>query len=303
MVTRTERNHPAPLLPLLYEPLVRRALEEDLGRAGDLTTDSVVPFGATARAAVVSRQLGCAAGLDVALSAFTLIDPSISITRTTRDGHMVGPGDSFAVIVGSARTILTGERVCLNLLGRLCGIATTARAAVEAVRGTKARITGTRKTTPGLRVLEKYAKRVGGALNHRFGLDDGVLIKDNHIVAAGGLGPAVSRARSAVGHMVKIEVEVDTLEQLDEALTLPIDAVLLDNMPLDMLREAVRRVDGRIITEASGGITPDVVADVAATGVDMISLGWLTHSVPSLDVGLDFDPGTSRVPPSPPGPV
>ncbi|NBC34522.1 MAG: carboxylating nicotinate-nucleotide diphosphorylase [Alphaproteobacteria bacterium] len=293
-----ERTHPAPLLPLLYEPMVRRALEEDLGRAGDLTTDSVVPPGATARAALVTRQLGCVAGLEVGLSAFTMLDPSISITRTTRDGHMVAPGDSLAVIVGAARTILSGERVCLNLLGRLCGIATTARAAVEAVRGTHARITGTRKTTPGLRIVEKYAKRVGGALNHRFGLDDGVLIKDNHIVAAGGLKPAVLRARAAAGHMVKIEVEVDTLEQLDEALTLPIDAVLLDNMPPDMLREAVRRVDGRVITEASGGITPDTVAEVAATGVDMISLGWLTHSVPVLDIGLDFDPTGTRKPPS-----
>lgn len=280
----------APLLPLLYEPIVRRALEEDLGRAGDLTTDLVVPSGTKATAKVVAREAGCIAGLDIALSVFALLDPSVSIRREIQDGNVVPPGTTLAVLDGSARTLLSGERVALNLLGRLCGIATATRAAVDAVRGTGTRITGTRKTTPGLRILEKYAKRVAGALNHRFGLDDGVLIKDNHIVAAGGLTPAVSRARAAIGHMVKIEVEVDTLAQLDEAVTLPIDAVLLDNMPPPVLRQAVALVSGRIITEASGGITPDTVAEVARTGVDLISLGWLTHSVPVLDVALDFQP-------------
>ena len=280
----------APLLPLLYEPIVRRALEEDLGRAGDLTTDLVVPIGTRAKGAIVAREAGCVAGLDVALSAFTQLDASVAIAREAQDGQMVPAGTTLAVLEGSARTLLSGERVCLNLLGRMCGIATATRAAVDAVRGTGARITGTRKTTPGLRILEKYAKRAAGALNHRFGLDDGVLIKDNHIVAAGGLTPAVARARAAIGHMVKIEVEVDTLAQLDEAVSLPIDAVLLDNMPPPVLRQAVAHVAGRIITEASGGITPETVADVAATGVDMISLGWLTHSVPVLDVALDFHP-------------
>ena len=289
-MTTNDRIPQTPLLPVLYEPLVRRALAEDLGRAGDLTTDSIVPPGTAARALVVTRERGCVAGLDVAFSVFSMIDPTISVRRNTRDGQMAEAGDVLAVLEGSARTLLTGERVALNLLGRLCGIATTTRVAVDAVQGTRARITGTRKTTPGLRMLEKYAKRVGGAVNHRFGLDDGVLIKDNHIVVAGGLEPAVARARAAVGHMVKIGIEVDTLEQLDIALRLPVDNVLLDNMSLDMLRDAVDRADGRVVTEASGGITLDTVADVAATGVEMISLGWLTHSSPVLDVGLDFVP-------------
>ena len=289
-MSTADRIPPAQLLPMLYEPLVRRALEEDLGRAGDLTTDTIVPPGVSARALMVAREQGCVAGLEVALSVFRLLDPGMAITRRIRDGEVASAGSTLAVLDGSARALLTGERVALNLLGRLCGIATTSKAAVEAVQGTKARITGTRKTTPGLRMLEKYAKRVGGAVNHRFGLDDGVLIKDNHIVVAGGLEEAVTRTRAAVGHMVKIGIEVDTLDQLDEALRLPVDNVLLDNMSLEMLREAVERVAGRMVTEASGGITLDIVADVAATGVDMISLGWLTHSSPVLDVALDFEP-------------
>lgn len=274
--------------PLTYEPLVRAALEEDLGRAGDLTSDAVVPVTARAHARLAARHEGRVAGLGPALAAFRLIDPSLSIVVEAGDGADVFANATLATVEGSARAILSGERTALNLLGRLCGIATAARNAVQAAAGTHARVVCTRKTTPGLRALEKYAVRVGGGANHRFGLDDGILIKDNHLVAAGGLEPAVRRARGYAGHMVKIEVEVDTLEQLAEALALPVDAVLLDNMAPETLREAVAMAAGRVITEASGGVTPDTVAEMAATGVDLISLGWLTHSVASLDVGLDF---------------
>jgi nicotinate-nucleotide pyrophosphorylase (carboxylating) len=274
---------------LTYEPLVRAALEEDLGLAGDLTSDAVVPATARARARIAARQEGRVAGLGPALAAFRLVDPALKISIEAGDGADVPAGATLATVDGAARTILSGERTALNLLGRLCGIATATRTAVRAVAGTHARIVCTRKTTPGLRALEKYAVRVGGGANHRFGLDDGILIKDNHLVAAGGLEPAVRRARAYAGHMVRIEVEVDTLEQLGEALGLGIDAVLLDNMPPGTLREAVRMVAGRAVTEASGGVTPGTVAEVAAAGVDLISLGWLTHSVAGLDVGLDFE--------------
>jgi nicotinate-nucleotide pyrophosphorylase (carboxylating) len=274
--------------PLTYEPLVRAALEEDLGRAGDLTSDAVVPATARAHARLVARHEGRVAGLGPALAAFRLVDPSLSIVVEAGDGADVFADATLATVEGSARAILSGERTALNLLGRLCGIATATRNAVQAAAGTHARVVCTRKTTPGLRALEKYAVRVGGGANHRFGLDDGILIKDNHLVAAGGLEPAVRRARAYAGHMVKIEVEVDTLEQLAEALALPVDAVLLDNMAPETLREAVAMAAGRVITEASGGVTPETVAEVAAAGVDLISLGWLTHSVANLDVGLDF---------------
>lgn len=276
------------LYPLLYEPLLRQTLLEDLGRAGDMTTDAVVPVETQATALVVVRQDGRVAGLEVALAAFRLLEPGLSLTPMRADGADVAAGTVLAQVKGAARPILSAERTALNLLGRLCGIATTTRAAVRAVAGTRARIVCTRKTTPGLRTLEKYAVRAGGGHNHRFGLDDAVLIKDNHLVAAGGLRPAVERARARLGHMVKIEVEVDTLEQLQELLTLPVDAVLLDNMTASQLRQAVILVNGRMLTEASGGITLDTVRSVAETGVDMISLGWLTHSARSLDVGLDF---------------
>ena len=275
--------------PLVYEPLVRVALLEDLGRAGDLTTDTVVPAEATARARLVARRPGRVAGLTVSLSAFSLLDPGLSVEILAPDGSDVLPGDTLAVVAGAARPILSAERTALNLLGRLCGIATATRSLVQAVEGCKARITCTRKTTPGLRALEKEAVRQGGGSNHRFGLDDAVLIKDNHLVAAGGIRAAVARARAGLGHMVKIEVEVDTLAQLAELLPLGVDAVLLDNMTPGQLREAVRMVEGRMLTEASGNINADTVRPVAETGVDMISVGWLTHSVTNFDVGLDFD--------------
>jgi nicotinate-nucleotide pyrophosphorylase (carboxylating) len=275
--------------PLVYEPLVRAALLEDLGRAGDLTTDTVVPADATARARFVARHPGRVAGLTVSLSAFRLLDPTLSIEIAIPDGGDVSPGDTLAVVSGLARPILSAERTALNLLGRLCGIATATRGLVQAVEGCKARITCTRKTTPGLRALEKEAVRLGGGSNHRFGLDDAVLIKDNHLIAGGGIKAAVARARAGLGHMVKIEVEVDTLAQLEELIPLGVDAVLLDNMPPETLARAVRMVDGRMLTEASGNINAKTIRAVAETGVDMISVGWLTHSVTNFDVGLDFD--------------
>ncbi len=275
------------LLPLIYEATVRGALLEDLGLAGDLTSDSVVAAGASARARFVARRPGRVAGLGVALSAFTLLDSSLKVETTRPDGADAPQGATLALVEGPARPLLAAERTALNIVCRLSGIATATRDIVAAISDYRARITCTRKTTPGLRALEKYAVRVGGGVNHRFGLDDAVLIKDNHLAVAGGIEPAVARVRARVGHMVKIEVEVDTLEQLSELLPLGVDAVLLDNMSPDTLRRAVRLVDGRMITEASGGITPENVLDVAAAGVDMISLGWLTHSVKSLDIALE----------------
>jgi nicotinate-nucleotide pyrophosphorylase (carboxylating) len=277
----------APLYPLLYEALVRRALAEDLGRAGDLTSDAVVPAELQAEAALVARAPGRLAGLPVALAAFRLLDPSLALAAHAADGQDVAAGAVLASVRGAARSILSAERTALNLLGRLCGIATATRDLVAAVAPHGARVVCTRKTTPGLRALEKYAVRAGGGGNHRFGLDDAVLIKDNHRALAGGLRPAVERARRGVGHMVKIEVEVDSLDELDEALALGVDVVLLDNMPLDTLAEAVRRARGRALTEASGGIQPATAAAIAATGVDLLSVGWLTHSAPALDVALD----------------
>jgi nicotinate-nucleotide pyrophosphorylase (carboxylating) len=276
-----------PLYPLLYEPLVRRALEEDLGRAGDLTSDAVLLPHQPVVASVVARAAGRLAGLQVALSAFRLLDPSVEIEALAADGEDVEAGAVLATIQGRARAILSAERTALNLLGRLCGIATATREMVRVVEPHGARIVCTRKTTPGLRALEKYAVRCGGGHNHRFGLDDAVLIKDNHIALAGGLRTAVERARRTVGHLVKIELEVDSLDQLREALDLGVDVVLLDNMSLETLREAVALAKGRAITEASGGINPETAADIAATGVDLLSVGWLTHSAPSLDVALD----------------
>jgi nicotinate-nucleotide pyrophosphorylase (carboxylating) len=278
----------APLPTLMIEPVVRAALLEDLGRAGDITTDAVAPADARARTALVARQPGVLAGLDLALLAFRLIDASIAVEVQRRDGSSLAPGDIIATVAGSARGILTAERVALNFLCHLSGIATATAAIVEAVRGHQARITCTRKTMPGLRALQKYALRVGGGANHRFGLDDGVLIKDNHIAVAGSIAAAVQRARAAIGHLVKVEVEVDTLEQLEQALAARVDAVLLDNMSTDDLRQAVSMVAGRAITEASGRITPATAPAVAATGVDLISIGWLTHSVTTLDIGLDY---------------
>jgi nicotinate-nucleotide pyrophosphorylase (carboxylating) len=283
-----EPDRPAPLYPLLYEPLLRRALEEDLGRAGDLTSDACLPPGLQGEANVVLRRAGRLAGLDASLAAFRLLDPSLAIEVRRWDGEDAEPGTVLATVRGAARSILSAERTALNLLGRLCGIATVTRDLAALVAPHGAQVVCTRKTTPGLRALEKYAVRCGGGANHRFGLDDAVLIKDNHRALAGGLTPAVERARRHVGHLVKIEVEVDSLDQLREALDLGVDVVLLDNMSLDMLREAVALAKGKAITEASGGIRPDTAEAIAATGVDLLSVGWLTHSAPALDVALDI---------------
>jgi nicotinate-nucleotide pyrophosphorylase (carboxylating) len=277
----------ASLPPLLYEPLIRRALEEDLGRAGDLTSDAILPADLTAEAAVVARKAGRIAGLQAATSAFRILDPAVEVELRSADGRDAAAGEVLAIVRGPARSLLSAERTALNLLGRLCGVATATRDLVALVAPHGTRIVCTRKTTPGLRALEKYAVKAGGGSNHRFGLDDAVLIKDNHVALAGGIRTAVERARAYAGHLVKIEVEVDSLEQLAEALDLKVDVVLLDNMSLDTLREAVRMAKGKALTEASGGITPQTAPAVAATGVDMISVGWLTHSSPALDVALD----------------
>jgi nicotinate-nucleotide pyrophosphorylase (carboxylating) len=276
-------------LPLIMlEPAVRAALLEDLGRAGDLTTEACVPAGATAHARLVVRVAGVIAGLDLAACAFRLIDPAIVFAREAEDGDRAAAGARIATITGPARGILTAERVALNFLGHLSGIATATRGIADAIAHTTCRVACTRKTTPGLRALEKYAVRCGGGVNHRFGLDDAILIKDNHIAIAGGVKAALIRAKTRAGHLVKIELEVDTLAQLEEALSVGVDAVLLDNMTPEALRQAVAMVAGRAITEASGGITPDTAPAMAETGVDLISAGWLTHSVRTLDIGLDI---------------
>jgi nicotinate-nucleotide pyrophosphorylase (carboxylating) len=277
-----------PLPAIMVEPLVRAALLEDLGRAGDITTDAVVPRDARGETALVARQSGVVAGLDCALMAFRLIEPALTAEIARPDGSVIAGGETIAMISGLTRGILSAERVALNFMCHLSGIASSAAAIVQSIKGRRARLVCTRKTMPGLRALQKYAVRVGGGFNHRFGLDDGVLIKDNHVAAAGGLEAAVARARAAIGHLVKVELEVDTLPQLEEALRLPVDAVLLDNMSLDELRRAVALVGGRLVTEASGRITPETAAAVAATGVDLLSSGWLTHSVTALDIGLDW---------------
>ena len=282
-------NETTPLLPLLYEDVVRRALLEDLGRAGDITTDAVVPPDLAGQAAVVARAAGRVAGLEPALHAFRLLDPECRIDVRLRDGSDAGKGDAIARVTASARALLSAERTALNLLGHLSGIATVTRDVVKQLHGLETRVACTRKTTPGLRALEKHAVRVGGGSPHRYGLDDAVLVKDNHVALAGGIAEAVRRVRKSAGHMVKVEVEVDTLAQLDDALAIGVDAVLLDNMDLKTLREAVRRARGRALTEASGGIRPENVREVAETGVDLVSLGWLTHSAPSLDVALDVE--------------
>jgi len=276
-----------PLHPLQYDALLRRALEEDLGLAGDLTTNSIVPAGERLAGRIVARRAGCIAGLEVAARTFALLDAAVTFEPQVADGAVVAAGTTLAELSGPARAVLTGERVALNLLGHLSGIATVTRGIADAIAGTRARVVCTRKTTPGLRALEKYAVRAGGGSNHRFGLDDAVLIKDNHLAIAGGIEEAVRRARLAVGHLVKVEVEVDDLDQLARALACPIDAVLLDNFAPAELRRAVELVAGRVITEASGGITPDTARAIAETGVDLLSIGWITHSAPVLDVALD----------------
>jgi nicotinate-nucleotide pyrophosphorylase (carboxylating) len=273
---------------LIIEPIVRAALLEDLGRAGDITTAAIVPREATAEADIVARQPGVLAGLDAALLAFELIDPGLRIERLCADGARISRGEVVARISGGAWGLLGAERTALNFLCRMSGIATATRALADAVVGTNAKIVCTRKTTPGLRALEKQAVRLGGGANHRFGLDDAMLIKDNHIALAGGVRSALERARQHADHLVKIELEVDRLDQLAEALEVGVDAVLLDNMTPDTMRRAVAIVDGRAITEASGRINLETAPIIAATGVDLISSGWITHSAPILDLGLDI---------------
>jgi nicotinate-nucleotide pyrophosphorylase (carboxylating) len=281
-------SEPASLPALLYEDVVKGALAEDLGRAGDLTTDAIVPATLAAEAEIVARSPGRVAGLEPALLAFRLLDSDVVADVRAGDGTDVPAGEVLARLRGRARAILTGERTALNLLGRLCGIATATRDVAARLEGLATRVACTRKTTPGLRALEKYAVRVGGGHSHRYGLDDAVLVKDNHLALAGGIAEALRRVRSAVGHMVQVEVEVDTLEQLDAALEAGVGIVLLDNMDLDTMREAVRRAHGRAVTEASGGVRPEGVRAIAETGVDIVSVGWLTHSAPSLDVALEI---------------
>lgn len=289
----TQTVDPVPLSPHLIVDAVMTALAEDLGLAGDVTTNATVSENATAVADIRAREDGIISGLDVARTAFEALDPEIEFTETVRDGATVKAGDVVATISGSARALLTAERVALNFVGRMSGIATLTRRYVDAVSGTKARIIDTRKTTPGLRAFEKYAVTCGGGANHRSGLFDAILIKDNHIVAAGGLEAAITRARQASGHMFKIEVEVDTLDQLIDVMKHTVDAVLLDNMAPDDLRRAVALVAGKALTEASGGVNLDTVAAIAQTGVDLISIGALTHSAPVFDVGLDFQAKTA----------
>jgi len=273
---------------LLVEPVVRHALEEDFGRAGDLTSDLIVPPDRRVRARLVARKPGTIAGLIAAECAFALVDPSLAVNIETSDGSKAETGALLATIEGSARSILTAERVALNFAGHLSGVATATRALVDAVAGTRARIVETRKTTPGLRTLEKYAVRCGGGFNHRFGLDDAVLIKDNHLAAVGGIGPAIEAVRLGLGHMAKIELEVDSLAQLEEALALGVDTILLDNFTIDDLKRAVAATSGRAVLEASGNVALATVRAIAETGVDYISSGAITHSAPNLDVALDF---------------
>lgn len=277
---------------LLIEPIVRMALAEDLGRAGDVTAMACIPEGARMRADFVARKPGVVAGLSCVRLTVLAMDPKANITPKLADGNAFEAGAVLAEVEADARAFLSAERTALNLLGRLCGIATLTRRYVEAVEGTRARIADTRKTTPGLRALEKHAVLCGGGVNHRFGLDDAILIKDNHVVVCGGVVPAVQAARASVGHLMKVEIEVDGLDQLDQLLPLidqgngP-DVIMLDNFDLPMLREAVARTAGRVTLEASGGVNLETVRDIAETGVDVISVGALTHSAPSLDIGLD----------------
>ena len=280
----------APPLPdVILEPIVRLALLEDLAPAGDITSDSAVPSAAALHAVLRARQAGVVAGLDAALLSLRLVDPSVVVSVSLGDGAAVEAGGVNAEFRGAARSILMAERTMLNFMGHLSGIATLTREYVRAVAGTRARITCTRKTTPGLRALEKRAVRLGGGTNHRFSLADAVLIKDNHIAAAGGVRAALERAQSAAGHMRVIEIEVDTLAQLREALPLRPHCILLDNMDLDSLREAVALAGESVVLEASGNIRLDTVRPVAETGVGYISVGALTHSAPRLDLGLDVD--------------
>lgn len=277
-----------PPMPLLLDPIVRAALEEDLGRAGDITSELTIPADRQATARLVARKPGRIAGLVCAEAAFRLVDPSVTFTAALPDGSDAAAGAVLATVSGAARSLLTAERVALNFAGPLSGTATATAALVKAVEGTRARIACTRKTLPGLRLLQKYAVRCGGGFNHRFGLDDAVMIKDNHIQAAGGIAAAVRSLRGHLGHMVKVEVEVDALSQLEEALGEGVDTILVDNMSLEDLRRAVALAKGKAVLEASGNVTLQSVRAIAETGVDYISSGAITHSAANLDIGLDF---------------
>jgi nicotinate-nucleotide pyrophosphorylase (carboxylating) len=291
MTTSTSLLYPDAFLPpLAIDQAVQRALDEDLGRAGDITSIATIPEISRARAVMIARQAGVIAGLPLAVAVFQKLSPDLSIEAHVRDGDVVAAGVQVLTISGPARAVLTGERTALNFVGRLSGVATLTADYVRHTAGTKMRICCTRKTTPGLRALEKYAVRCGGGFNHRFGLDDAILIKDNHIAVAGGIKPVLQRARAHVGHLVKIEIEVDTQAQLREVLDTGLaDVVLLDNMDIAALTEAVKLANGRVVLEASGGVTGDSIAKIAATGVDYASAGALTHSAPNFDIALDID--------------
>jgi nicotinate-nucleotide pyrophosphorylase (carboxylating) len=276
--------------PLAIDEAVTRALAEDFGRAGDVTSTATVPAGLAGRAVVAAREAGVIAGLPLVEAAFRKLDADVTLTAHARDGELVAAETVLMTVAGNARALLGAERTALNFLGHLSGIATATATFVRLIAGTRARICCTRKTTPGLRALQKYAVRCGGGFNHRFGLDDAILIKDNHIAVAGGIRAVLTRARAAAGHLVKIEIEVDTLDQLREVLGTGLaDVVLLDNMDPATLAKAVALVDGRLVTEASGGITHASAAAIAATGVDYLSSGAITHSSINLDVGLDIE--------------
>lgn len=279
---------PAPLSPFIIEPLVRMALTEDLGRAGDITSDSTLPDSARACVVIAAREEGRIAGLDIAEAAFRMVDGNLKITRLIREGADVKKGDEVMQVEGRARSILTAERVALNFMGHMSGVATLTLKMVRAVGNHKAKIAATRKTLPGLRAVQKYAVMVGGGIPHRYGLDDAVLIKDNHIAMAGGVRNAIRGAKAHIGHTVKIEVEVDTLEQLAEVLEEGVDIVMLDNMTNEQMKKAVAMAEGRAVVEASGGVTLARIPEIAETGVDLISSGAITHSAPNFDVGLDY---------------
>ncbi len=292
MMAKTPAIQVEPLPALLIEPIVRAALAEDLGRAGDITSDALISASGRARGRIVAREAGRIAGIGAVEATYKILDPRVRVHIQAGDGCDVEPGDLIAEVVGETRAILIGERVALNFLGQLSGVATATARLAKLCEGTKARVTCTRKTVPGLRALQKYAVRCGGGTNHRFGLDDAILIKDNHIASIGGVEAAVHRARQHAGHMVKIELEVDSLKQLEEALSLKVDTILLDNMKPEQLREAVRMTAGRAMLEASGNVTEKTIAAIAVTGVDLISSGAITHSAKCLDVALDLAPAS-----------
>jgi len=276
--------------PIFFDEIIINALKEDFGRAGDLTTEALVEKGIRGTGRIIAKQDGCIAGLEIATHTFSLLESDSEIEIMVPEGDSVSSGTVLSVVNASARTILAGERTALNLLGLLSGIATSTQDVVKKVKGYNTRIVCTRKTTPGLRALEKYAVRTGGGFNHRFGLDDAVLIKENHITVAGGLANAVRGVRSRIGHLAKVEVEVETLDQLREAVKEEVDIVMLDNMSFETACRAMEIVDGKVMIEVSGGLTGEDAKKYASIGADIISMGSLTHSSPVFDVSLIMDP-------------